>query len=136
MKLQTEIITLCDYATVSREGKLSIIGIFDELSLKQFPGGITRAFFVAVLTGEPETDYELVIQTSMGGKQINKMPLTIHTSPNGKSNIILELVNMGFEMPGKYEFFITQGIDLIGKMVLHVEQIQQEKPVEKKFTMN
>lgn len=37
MKLHTEIITLCDYALISREGKLSISGIFDELRVQKFP---------------------------------------------------------------------------------------------------
>lgn len=136
MKLTAQTITLCDYATISREGKLSILGIFDKLRLQQFPGGIARAFFVAVLQGEPDTDYQSVIQTSIAGKQINKLPFAIHTSSNGKNNILLELVNMGFEMPGDYEFFITQGIDLIGKTTLHVEQVEQEVPKEKKFTLN
>lgn len=136
MKLHSELLVLCDYASISREGKLGIMGIFDELKLQQFPGGIARAYFVAMLQGEPNMDYQLVIQTSMAGKQINKLDIKVHTSVNGKNNILLELVNVGFEMPGDYEFFITDGIDLVGKTVLHVDQVQQQAPVEKKFTLN
>ena len=57
-QLKAEIIALCDYASVSREGKLSINGIFDELKLRNF-GGIARAFLVATINGTPSTQYKL-----------------------------------------------------------------------------
>ena len=73
MKLHTEIITLCDYALISREGKLSINGIFDELRVQKFPGGIARAFFVATLRGKPDTSYQLKISTENGKKVLNTL---------------------------------------------------------------
>jgi len=104
MKLYTEIITLCDYASLSREGKLSINGIFDELRVQKFPGGIARAFFVATLRGKPDTSYKLKINTEHGRKVINSLDIEIHTSMNGKNNIILELVNLGFEKEGRNNY--------------------------------
>ena len=38
--LHTEIIALCDYASVSREGKLSINGIFDEFRPVNLPAAL------------------------------------------------------------------------------------------------
>src|SRR6266567_6528599 len=111
MKLHTEIITLCDYALISREGKLSISGIFDELRVQKFPGGIARAFFVATLRGTPDTSYKLKINTENGKKVMNSLDIEVHTSMNGKNNIILELVNLGFEKEGEYKFVIHNGED-------------------------
>src|SRR6266550_3572248 len=129
MKLHTEIITLCDYALISREGKLSINGIFDELRVQQFPGGIARAFFVATLSGNPDKAYKLTISTESGKKVINTLNLDIRTSLNGKNNIILELVNLGFEKEGEYKFVIRHNKDEVGSTQLKVmpaEQQQQE----------
>jgi hypothetical protein len=129
MKLHTEIITLCDYALISREGKLSINGIFDELRVQQFPGGIARAFFVATLRGKADTAYTLKISTETGKKVLNTLNLDIRTSLNGKNNIILELVNLGFEKEGEYKFAIYNGSEEVGSTQLKVmatEQQQQE----------
>ena len=125
MKLHTEIITLCDYALISREGKLSINGIFDELRVQQFPGGIARAFFVATLRGKPDTAYKLKISTELGKKVINTLNLDVRTSLNGKNNIILELVNLGFEKAGDYKFTIYNGSDEVGSTQLKVMGVEQ-----------
>ena len=125
MKLHTEIITLCDYALISREGKLSINGIFDELRVQKFPGGIARAFFVATLRGKADTAYQLKINTESKGKVINSLNLDIRTSLNGKNNIILELVNMGFEKEGEYKFVIYHNDDEVGSTQLKVMSAEQ-----------
>lgn len=125
MKLHTEIITLCDYALISREGKLSINGIFDELRVQKFPGGIARAFFVATLRGKPDTAYQLKISTENGKKVLNTLNLDIRTSMNGKNNIILELVNMGFEKEGDYKFVIYHDNEEVGSTQLKVMSAEQ-----------
>src|ERR1700722_7462202 len=125
MKLHTEIITLCDYALISREGKLSISGIFDELRVQKFPGGIARAFFVATLRGNIDTSYPLKINTENGKKGINTLNLEVHTSMNGKKNIILELVNLGFEKEGEYKFVIYHGDVEVGSTQLKVMSAEQ-----------
>ncbi len=128
MKLHTEIITLCDYALISREGKLSINGIFDELRVQKFPGGISRAFFVATLRGNEDTSYKLKISTENGKKVMNSLNLEVHTSLNGKNNIILELVNLGFEKEGEYKFVIYHGDDEVGSTQLKV--MNADQPVQ------
>jgi hypothetical protein len=125
MKLHTEIITLCDYALISREGKLSISGIFDELRVQKFPGGIARAFFVATLRGNADTSYKLKINTESGKKVVNSLNIDTHTSLNGKNNIILELVNLGFEKEGEYKFVIYHGDDEVGSIQLKVMSAEQ-----------
>jgi Family of unknown function (DUF6941) len=125
MKVHTEIITLCDYALISREGKLSINGIFDEMRVQKFPGGIARAFFVATLRGKEDTSYKLKINTENGKKVVNSINLEVHTSMNGKNNIILELVNLGFEKEGEYKFVIYHNDDEVGSTSLKVMNADQ-----------
>ena len=135
MKLHTEIITLCDYALISREGKLSINGIFDELRVQQFPGGIARAFFVATLRGKEDTAYKLKISTESGKKVLNTLNLDVRTSLNGKNNIILELVNLGFEKAGEYSFTIYNGNDVVGSTQLKVMGVEQQQEQEVKYKL-
>ena len=135
MKLHTEIITLCDYALISREGKLSINGIFDELRVQKFPGGIARAFFVATLRGKPDMSYNLKITTETGKKVLNTLNLDVRTSLNGKNNIILELVNLGFEKEGDYKFTIYNGKEEVGSTQLKVMGVEQQQNQEIKYKL-
>jgi hypothetical protein len=124
-QLKTEIIALCDYANVSREGKLSINGIFDELRIQKFPGGIARAFLVATVNGASNTRYTLTLKVEKenGGKTpLKDLNLNAMTSPNGKSNLLIELVNLGFEKEGDYLFKIYNEGKEIGSTLLKVFQ--------------
>lgn len=127
MKLQTEIIALCDYATISREGKLSINGIFDELRVTNLPGGLARAFLVATVKGKPDTPYKLTIKLERGEESKTLLNMDIQTSPNGKHNMVVELVNLGFEKEGEYRFVIYHGDEEVASTLLKVIHIQEKK---------
>ena len=131
-QLKTEIIALCDYASVSREGKLSISGIFDELRVQQFPGGIARAFFVATVTGTPSTSYKLIlkIEPSKGfaGEQ-SSFNLDTSTGLNGKNNLIVELAGLAFKEEGDYRFTLYEGKEEVGSTLLKVFD-------QKKYSLN
>lgn len=128
MKLKTEIIALADYASISQENKLSINGIFDELRLTKFPGGIPRAFLVATIHGEPAQSYKLSIRCEdirTSKNVLNPLDMEVFISPSGKSNIIAELVNMGFEKEGSYRFVIYNGKEEVGSTQLKVFYVGQ-----------
>ncbi len=131
-QLKTEIIALCDYASVSREGKLSINGIFDELRVQNFPGGIPRAFFIATVSGAPSTSYKLTlkIEPSEGfaGEQ-SSFNLDTSTGPNGKNNLIVELAGLGFKEEGEYRFILSDGKQEVGSTLLKVFD-------QKKYSLN
>ena len=92
MKLKTEIIALCDYALVDKQGKISIIGIFDEFRAEKFPSGFMDKFLVATINGEPNTPYTLYIQLKRENMEKNLLKPTIvniNMSSNGKHNLIV-----------------------------------------------
>lgn len=127
--IQTELIVLCDYASVSKEGKLSINGIFDEIRLTKLPGGIPRAFLVATIQGAPNTLYRFTIKLEHDGESknlLNHLTLDTHTGPNGKNNLIVELVNLGFTKEGNYYLKIYHGDDEIGSILLKVIHVKPE----------
>lgn len=130
--LKTEIIVLCDYASISREGKLSINGIFDELRVQNFPGGLARAFFVATVSGTPSTSYKLTlkIEPSEGfaGEQ-SSFNLDTPTGPNGRANMVVELAGLGFKEEGDYEFVLSEGNRRVGAVSLKVFD-------QKKYSIN
>lgn len=134
MKLQTEIIALCDYATISQDGKLSINGIFDEIRVQNFPGGIPRAFFVTTIKGSANTSYHLTLKVeSLEGSKNPLQPLSINiqTSPNSKSNVIIELVNVVFQQAGNYQFVVYDEKEKVGSTLLKVFNVAYARKINK-----
>ncbi len=131
MKLKTEIIALCDYATVSQDGKVSINGIFDELRTEKFPSGFVDKYLVATVNGEPNTSYKLTVKlekNNNGHNLLNPTFVDAHTSLNGKHNLIIKLAAVGFEKEGDYHFKIYDGKEEVGSTLLKVMQLQKVEP--------
>ncbi len=123
--IKTEIFTLCDYATVSREQKLSVIGIFDQFYLANVPTNWPKMFLVAVLSGEPDKEYDITLRIIPPGKVEQGFPdkeLKVTLGQNGKANLITELVNFPLQLAGTYRVEITEGKDTIGTLEFKVNK--------------
>jgi len=135
MKLELKIIALCDYGMISQDGKLSVIGVFDEIGVTNFPGGIARACFVATIQGEPETEYKLnvkMIHPEGSKNPLNPLGVDVKTGRNGISNILVQLVNVVFETAGEYKLVLYHGDDRIGSTLFKVFHIKQQYGTNKK----
>lgn len=126
-QLKTELMVLCDYASIAKDGKLSINGIFDEVRVTALPGGLARAFAVATVSGTPDTSYTLTFKL----EQKNKATLPPHnievrTGTNGRNNIVVEFLGMSFPKEGDYEIKMYHGNDEIGSTMLKVIHMSQE----------
>lgn len=129
-QLRTEIITLCDYANIAQDGKLSINGIFDELYVQKFPGGFIDKFLVATLRGEPNKSYSLTLKLEKEGSKKNLLNPTfsnIKISPNGKHNWVVKLESVGFETEGNYRFIIYNGNEEVSSVSLQVKHIESRQ---------
>ena len=136
-ELKTHIITLCDYAVISRDGKLSINGIFEELRAVNFPTGLARAFLVTTVEGAPSSTYSLQVKMESDNKSIKTdgilkpINLNVQTGPNGKTNLVLELVNVGFPEEGEYLFKVYNQEKHLSTATLKV--MQQDKDTKPNF---
>ena len=110
MALNVEIFTLCDYATVSREQKLSIIGIFDQFYVSDIPTNWPKMFLVAVLAGQPNEEYDIRLKITPPEKTEQNFPqkdLRVSIGQNGKAHLITELANFPLPVVGTYKIEIT-----------------------------
>ncbi len=128
--LKVNLITLSDYASVSREGKLSIDGIFDKLNVTTFPTTLVRAFFVATVSGDALTEYKLDLNFKRGKKEIASFNLVSNTGENGRNNLVVELVGLPIEEEGKYEFALTYNKKELGSAVLEAIAVDNSQSVK------
>ena len=134
MSLKTDIFTLCDYATVSREQKLSVIGIFDQFYVSNVPTNWPKMFLVAVLSGESAKEYDVVLKiitpSSKNSNSKEQNPtqnfpdkeLKVTMGQNGKANIITELVNFPLPEVGTYKIEIVDGKEKVSSLEFKVNK--------------
>ena len=85
----------CDYALVSQEGKLSIMGIFDRIFVQNIPTQHPSMCFVVVAEGAPKSDYKIkLVITNPSGKKINEIPMNVKTNEAGHFNVIANVNNL------------------------------------------
>lgn len=127
--VKVNLITLSDYASVSREGKLSIDGIFDKLNVTTFPTTLVRAFFVATVNGDAFTEYKLDLNFKKGSKQIASFNLISNTGENGRNNLVVELVGLPIESEGKYEFTLVHNKKELGTAFLEAITVENNPTI-------
>ena len=106
---------LADYANVSREGKLNVMGVFNRIWAKAFPAEHPEMQLVFRLEAGPaERGQEKTVEVKLLDADANvvlhfKGPLTV---PEESAKLIiqidqiLKLTNVRFDKPGDYRFDI------------------------------
>lgn len=109
--LRLELLILCDHALTSKEGKLSIIGIFDRMFVRKIPSTFARFFVVAILIGKPDSKHNisLSIKDPQGKEVLPKTKeIAIKLGNQGRSNIITDIVNMPLSITGEFTISLSE----------------------------
>lgn len=133
-KIKTELVTLCDYAMTSQQGKLSILGLFDRIFVTQVPSKYPRFFIVAIVTGEPNTGQEisLAIQNPSGSDLLPSRSLKLNLGGNGKANIITDIANLTLSEVGEYKILIKSEDISVAETSFFVNKVNPKQPGEEK----
>jgi len=123
-----ELIALSNYADFSKDGKLSINGIFDEIYAKKFPTKFLRGYLVFTISGV-EPFQGLTLSTTIKnpqGKSVIEKSIEIKAGVRGKGNFIAELVGMPLDMAGEYRVSVNYRGSNIGGTTFQVVRINEE----------
>ena len=125
-----EIFVLCDTALISRENKLSIIGIFDQIVSDKIPFNYSKITLVAVLSGHPQTEHTLLLEIKdPADRVISSISLKVVLGAGGRSNIITELANFPITYTGIYKAALSENKNLLAKSELSVGKTSQKPQV-------
>lgn len=121
---------LCDYAVISQDGKLSILGIFSDLAAPGFPTLVAPFFLVSSWEAGPsEFETQKVIKVMMlaeDGAQLGTLEQSIaiqRPGLHGRPAIINHVIRLeGLLIPaaGSYQFALHIGDDPKTDVSLHV----------------
>ena len=116
---------LCDYATVSREGKLSMAGIFENINVRTLPTHHPLMFIVTNIHGVNNQDKftcKLVLNDE-SQKQLASISQDVKVDPNHNFGFIGQFVNIRYDTTGEYaiKFYIDN--KEIGVHLFQVKQV-------------
>ena len=122
----------CDYALVSNDGKLSIIGEFDHLFSSLERPVLTSAFLVASLTVTPKSEFNFTLQLAESGGQneVFSRPINVTSGEDGKLNLMLGFENLVFPKVGLYKAALLDEKKEIAATKLHIVEVQNPRPAQ------
>jgi len=118
---------LCDHALVGQDGKVSLLGIFRNISVSGLPAQHPRMFLVAILGLEVGPHSVVVRLLRPDGQQAMPNPpeISVHAAAGQDVNVIVELNNMSFTTYGMHRFQLTVDGEAIGDLPVSIVQMQQ-----------
>lgn len=128
-----------DYANISRDGKLNVMGIFNEVNSEKFPAVHTSMFIIIRFSPElgevgEKRELSLLLHDPDGTELINmSLPIDIPQAERGmhrSANAIIELKGVLFPSPGPYRFIVLVDKDQKGYLPLRVNQHKRTEETE------
>jgi len=117
---------LCDHALVGQDGKLSLLGIFRNISVSDLPAQHPRMFVVCVL-GLDQGQHAVVVRLldPEGSPAMPNAPeMVVHSSGSAQDvNVVVELNNLSFGAYGNYRFDIEVDGRTVGALPVSIAQM-------------
>ncbi len=127
-KLKVELIALADYALTAEDKKLSVIGIFDKVFVKQVPASHPRLSFVITISGERGSEEKLVMRVvTPSKKDVFKTEPNIRLGDNGKANMVSNFEGFPFQEVGVYRFVLEKQGKELASYPLEVIMVKEDQ---------
>ncbi|MBI2824995.1 MAG: hypothetical protein HYX69_09955 [Planctomycetia bacterium] len=127
---QVRIAALCDHALVGQDGKLSMVGIFRNISVSGLPAQHPRMYIVAVLALEAG-QHQVVVRLLRpdGTAVMEQAPRMAVSAVAGQDvNVIVELNNLNFTTAGDHRFDLEVDGVTIGTLPVTISHMTAAAP--------
>ncbi|TMB94029.1 MAG: hypothetical protein E6J38_08975 [Chloroflexi bacterium] len=117
---------LCDHALVGQDGKVSLLGIFRNISVSGLPAQHPRMFLVAILGLDVGPHTVVVRLLRPDGQQAMPNPpeISVHAAAGQDVNVIVELNNMSFTTYGMHRFQVNIDGEAVGELPVTIAQMK------------
>ncbi|MGH2378960.1 MAG: DUF6941 family protein [Candidatus Limnocylindria bacterium] len=122
---EIRIAALCDHALVGQDGKVSLLGIFRNISVSQLPAQHPRMYVVAVLSLDPGP-HEVAVRLMRpdGNPAMADVPrISVQASGGQDVNVIVELNNLSFQGYGTHRFDLEVDGKPVGSLPVAISQM-------------
>jgi hypothetical protein len=125
-KLRARYMLFCDYAIISQDGKISLIGEFDRVFSTEEAAFLNRAYLVAKVLGDEDQSLDLDVSlTNTETKEVLfKSKLSVKLDNRGVAALMIELNGVRFTKFGVYKAVIAYQDDQIAEVELEVVKVK------------
>ena len=122
---EVRLAALCDHALVGQDGKVSLLGIFRNISVTGLPAQHPRMFLVAILGLEAGTHTVIVRLRKPDGGQAGTNPpeIAVQAVTGQDVNVIVELNNLSFATYGTHRFDLEIDGEAAGSLPVSIVQM-------------
>lgn len=123
---EVRLAALCDHAQVGQDGKVSLLGIFRNISVTGLPAQHPRMFLVAILGLDAGTHTVVVRLRKPDGAQATPNPpeVSVQALTGQDVNVIVELNNLSFGLLGTHRFDLEVDGAVVGSLPVSIVQMQ------------
>lgn len=135
--MELTLLLMADYANVTADNKLNVMGIFGNLNARKFPVTHPLMYLIVRLTaGAAEYGREIRLGVKLINEDATQELVNLETKarvPRGRAgeevnvNQIIFLRNLKFPEAGFYEFSVLVDHDVKGSVPLEVRQVAERK---------
>ena len=135
--MEVKFVFLADYANVTREGKLNVLGIFDVINTPKFPVMLPTFYLVVSYTAGAaefgsDKDIEIVLCDEDGNRLFGAKQMLHVTRPDRSgtlfmTNQIAGIVGLPFKKPGDYQFSILVSGEEKETLSLRVNEVKPKQ---------
>ncbi len=120
---------ICDLASVTREGKVNLIGIFRQIFVQKIPTNYLKFTIVAMVTGKENSQQPVTIQIlDPLKKQVINQQLNMQIGPGGMANLFFDVVNLPLRQTGDYRIELQADNKTLGHATFNVLRVQPQSP--------
>ncbi len=133
--MDVTVAVLADYANVSQDGKLNVMGIFQEINAPSLPFPLPQMYLVLTFEAGPaefgsEKELRIVLVDSDGNEKISlegqvQVPRPPRRGSPAYINEAIGLAGVPFEKAGDYHFAILVGGETKETVPLHVNDLSK-----------
>jgi hypothetical protein len=122
----------CDHAVISSDGKLSIIGEFNQIYSSTETPGLYKGFLVASLQGDRDQKAQIEVEFIDSEKKdiLPKRTFDIDFGASSSANILIEIAGLSFPHFGDFKAQFLHGGDVISQAPLKVLKVHQNVPAQ------
>lgn len=133
--MEVTVAVLADYANVSKDGKLNIMGIFQEINASELPFQLPQMYLVLSFTAGPAEfgsvrDVRVVLLHSDGQEVFSleaemQVPNAARPGRRAYINETIGLAGVPFQQAGDYAFSVLVGDDEKATVPLYVNDVNK-----------
>ena len=134
--MQLLVLEACDYANMTRDGKLNVMGIFREINARSFPARHASMYVVVKMRaelGETSEPRSMVVQLrDADARQLAAVRgrFRFPKASGGRRpefNAVLAFNNLVFPQQGVYEFVVVVDDDPKGQLPIYLNHVPRPK---------